>query len=307
MKNILKKTALIIATTSVMFALEIPSNHVVSTQWLKDNINDKDLVIVDTRKADAYKKGHIKGAINYPKKTWFKGKLGNIPKLPNTINQVQDMLQNAGVTEDSVIVFYSAGTKNKDFADAASGIWNTWLYGIQNTALLNGGFAKWVYEKKNTTTKIPNITKSNIELESFNKSITASLNDITEAIYDDDMQITDARVSKFYTGVDTRKDLARHGRIPTAKLTPMIRYTKDTGKYFELVSKKEATEILHNGGYGIELDKPLNIYCNTGHKARGLWFVSKFMVGMKDVKVYDGGIVEYSRTNMAMEDGESMD
>jgi thiosulfate/3-mercaptopyruvate sulfurtransferase len=290
-----------------MFALEVPTNHIANTNWLNKNINNKDLVIIDTRKADAYKKGHIKGAINYPKKSWFQGKLGNIPKLPNTINQVQDMLQNAGVTEDSVIVFYSAGTKNKDFADAASGIWNTWLYGIQNTALLNGGYAKWTFENKKTTTKLPIIIKSDIELESFDKSITASLNDITEAIYDEDIQITDARVSKFYTGIDTRKDLARHGRIPTAKLTPMIRYTKDTGKYFELVSTKVAKETLNNGGFGVELDKPLITYCNTGHKARGLWFVSKFIIGIKDVRVYDNSIVEYSRTNMPMEDGEAME
>ena len=154
---------------------------------------------------------------------------------------------------------------------------------------------------------ISNITKSDIELESYDKSIIASLNDITEAKYDDNIQITDARVNKFYRGTDKRKDLARHGRIPTAKLTPMIRYTKDTGKYFEFISSKETKKTLHNNGYGVELDKPLNIYCNTGHKARGLWFVSKFLGGMKDVKVYDGGIVAYSRTNMVMETGESME
>ena len=307
MKSLIKKIVMLVATSSMMLALEIPSNHIVTTQWLNQNINDKNLVVIDTRKAKAYKKDHIKGAINYPKKSWFQGKFGNIPKLPNTINQVQDMLQNAGIKEDSVILFYSAGTKNKDFADAASGIWNLWLYGIQNTVLLDGGYAKWKFENKNITTKIATIIRSDIELKNFDKSITASLNDITEAIYDDNIQITDARVSKFYKGNDKRKDLVRHGRIPTAKLTPMIRYTKNSGKYFELVSKKDAKETLYNGGYGIELDKPLNIYCNTGHKARGLWFISKFLVGMKDVKVYDGGIVEYSRTNMIMEDGESMD
>lgn len=307
MKNLIKKVTIVIATTSIVFALEVPANHIVSTQWLKDNIKDKNLVVIDTRKADAYKKGHIKGAINYPKKAWFKGKLGNIPKLPNTIGQVQEMLQNAGVTKDSVVVFYSAGTKNKDFADAASGIWNLWLYGFKNTALLNGGYAKWSSEKKPTTTKLPKITKSDIELDAFNKKIIASIYDINEAIYNDDIQITDARVNKFYKGTDTRKDLARHGRVPTAKLTPMIRYTKDTGKYFELILSKEAKKTLHNNGYGVELDKPLITYCNTGHKARGLWFVAKFLVGMKDVKVYDGSMVEYSRTKMSMEKGEPMD
>jgi len=307
MNNILKTTALLIATSSMMFALEVPANHIANTNWLNKNINDKDIIIIDTRKADAYKKGHIKGAINYPKKSWFQGKLGNIPKLPNTIDQIQTMLQNAGVTENSVIVFYSAGTKNKDFADAASGIWNTWLYGIQKTALLNGGYAKWSFEKKGITTKIPSIEKSDLELETYDKSIIAALPDVVEYMYDEDKQITDARVSKFYTGIDKRKDLARHGRIPTAKLTPMIRYTKDTGNYFELVSKQTAMKTLNNSGYGVEFDKPLITYCNTGHKARGLWFISKFIIGMNDVKVYDNSIVEYSRTNMKMEDGEAMD
>ena len=307
MNNLITKTVLVIASSSMMFALEVPTNHIANTNWLNKNINNKDLVIIDTRKSDAYKKGHIKGAINYPKKSWFQGKLGNIPKLPNTINQVQNMLQDAGVTENSVIVFYSAGTKNKDFADAASGIWNTWLYGIEKTALLNGGYAKWKYENKYTTSKLPSIIKSDIELENYNKNIIAALPDVVEYMYNEDKQITDARVSKFYTGSDKRKDLARHGRIPTAKLTPMIRYTKDTGNYFELVSKQTAIKTLNNSGYGVKLDKPLITYCNTGHKARGLWFVSKFIVGMTDVKVYDNSIVEYSRTNMPMEDGEAMD
>jgi len=307
MKNLIKTVSLVIATSSMMFALEVPTNHIATTSWLNKNINDKDLVIIDTRKVDSYKKGHIKGAINYPKAKYFQGKLGTVPKLPNTPLQMQEMLQNAGVTEDSVILFYSAGTKNKDIADAASGIWNSWIYGVQNTALLNGGFAKWTYENKNITTVVPTIIKSDIELESFDKSAIASMNDIVEAMYDENIQITDARVNKFYKGDDDRKDLARHGRIPTAKLTPMIRYTKDTGKYFEFISNNEAKEILYNNGYGVDLDKSLNIYCNTGHKARGLWFISKFIVGMKDVKVYDGGIVEYSRSNMPMETGESMD
>jgi len=59
--------------------------------------------------------------------------------------------------------------------------------------------------------------------------------------------------------------------------------------------------------YGIDLKKPLIIYCNTGHKARGLWFVSKFIDGMENVKVYDGSMVEYSRTLLPMENGESLD
>jgi len=306
-RSIFIKISLVIALSSLIFALEVPNNHIVNTNWLEKNINNKNLVIIDTRKNDDYKKAHIQGAINYPKKSWFQGKLGNVPKELNTPEQIETMMQNAGITQNSIIIFYSAGKQNKDFSDAASGIWNTWIYGIKNTAILDGGFKKWQILNKPTTTKLPHITKSDFEIETFNKTAVASIYDITEAIYNDDIQITDARVNKFYMGEDNRKDLSRHGRIPTAKLTPVIRYTKQTNQYFEFISKQEAIKTLNNNGYGVELDKPLIIYCNTGHKARGLWFISKFIIGMKDVKVYDGGIIEYSKSAMPMETGESMD
>lgn len=297
----------IITSVSFMFGLELPSNHIVDTTWLEKNLNNKNLVVIDTRTKKEYENSHIKGAINYSKKTYFQGKLSDVPKLPNTPEQIEQMLQNAGVTEDSIIIFYSAGLKEKDFGDAASGIWNFMLYGIDNVAMLNGGFAKWVFENRSTTKVLPKIAKSDIEIEKFNKNINATTGDIVEAIYDEDIQITDVRVSKFYKGEDDRKDLVRHGRIPSAKLTPMIRYVKKENNYFVLMNKDEARKTLNNNGYGVDLDKPLITYCNTGHKARGLWFVAKYVAGMDNVKVYDGGIVEYAKTNLKMDKGESFE
>jgi len=305
--NKILTTIFIFISTLNIYALDIPKNHIVTTDWLYKNINNNNLVLIDTRDTKEYINSHIKGSVNYPKKSWFQGKLGNIVKYPNSAQQIQTMLQNAGVTQDSIIVFYSAGTSNKDFADAASGFWNLWLYGIKNIAILNGGYAKWIYENKDTTNILPKIEKSDFEIEEFDKTVVAGLYDVVSYIYDDEKQLTDARVNKFYTGNDNRKDLARHGRIPTAKLTPMIRYSKSKGKYYEFLAPAEAKKLLNNGGYGIQTDKPLIVYCNTGHKARGLWFVAKFIINMKDVRVYDGSMVEYSRTNMAIETGESMD
>lgn len=39
---------------------------------------------------------------------------------------------------------------------------------------------------------------------------------------------------------------------------------------------------------------PMIAYCNTGHLASGLWFVSHEIVGNKKSKLYDGSLVEYS-------------
>ena len=303
----MKKIILILSIAIFGFALEIPKNHLVDTSWLEKNIDNKNLVIIDTRKKDAYIKDHIKGAINYPKALWFKGKVGNIPKMNNTPAQFEEMFSKAGVNEESTVLFYSAGENNSDFSDAASAFYSAWIYGFQNSVLLNGGYSKWIGEKKEVTKDIKNITASEFEVENFNKKPIASLNDIIEAQYNDDIQISDARVSKFYTGSVGRKDLTRKGRIPTAKLTPVIRYTKKVDNHFEILGKEEASKTLNNNDFGLELDKSAIFYCNTAHKARGLWFVSKFIVGMDDVKVYEASMVEYTRTLHPMEVGEAMD
>lgn len=301
----MKKLILLIASISVVFGLEIPKNHIVDTNWLEKNLNEKNLVIIDTRKKDDFIKGHIQGAVSIPKKQWFKGEVNGIKKYYNTPEQTQEILQNTGIKSDSLVLFYSTGLNETDFADAASALWTLYTYGFKNSIILDGGFEKWKFENKKISTTIKNIEKSDIEIDTFDKNTLASLDEIIEAIYDEDIQISDARVSAFYTGDKGRDDLAKKGRIPTAKLTPMIRHQKKQNNYYIFNTSEESKAILYNSGFGIELDKPLIVYCNTGHKARGLWFISKFLVGMEDVKVYDGSMVEYTRTNLAMETGES--
>jgi thiosulfate/3-mercaptopyruvate sulfurtransferase len=303
----MKKLLLILCLSALAFALEVPKNHIVSTSWLAKNIDNKDLVIIDTRKNDTYKKNHITKAISYPKKMWFQGIIGKTPKLYNTPQQFEEMFQDAGVTQDSMVVFYSAGSQNKDFADAASAFYTAWIYGFKNIAILNGGYAKWSEEKKVVSEDTPKINASDFEVETFEAQNIASLNEVIAAQYDDDIQLADTRVAAFYTGEKGRKDLARKGRITSAKLTPMIRQSKKVNNHYEFLSKKEASKTLYNAGFGIELDKEAIYYCNTAHKARGLWFVSKFIIGMEKVKVYDASMVEYTKTLLPMETGESMD
>lgn len=64
------------------------------------------------------------------------------------------------------------------------------------------------------------------------------------AIYDENIQIADARVAKSFRGEDDRKELLRHGRIPTAKLTPMIRHVKKENSYYTFISQDESKKFL---------------------------------------------------------------
>lgn len=300
----MKKFIILLLSITFSYAVEIPSNHLVDTSWLEKNLSNEKLVLIDTRSKEQYKDSHIKGAINYPMKMWFQGKIGNIEKTLNTKEQVQEMLSFAGVKEDSIVVFYSQGKDNTDFADSASALFTFWVYGFKNSVILNGGFNKWQYENKETTSVVIKKAPSDFEIESYDKSVIASLDDILEAQLNDEIQIADARVSKFYLGEIGREDLLRKGRIPTAKLTPMIRYTKKENNYYKLLSKEKSSKILNNDDFGLDLNSGAIFYCNTGHKAMGLWFVSKFIIGMEDAKVYSNSMVEYTRTNHPIEVGE---
>jgi thiosulfate/3-mercaptopyruvate sulfurtransferase len=41
-------------------------------------------------------------------------------------------------------------------------------------------------------------------------------------------------------------------------------------------------------------DKPVISYCNTGHWASTNWFVLSEVLGKKNVRIYDGSMVEWS-------------
>ena len=292
----------------VMFGLELPRTHVVDTKWLEKNLDNPKLKIIDVRSQKEYNETHIKNAVNVPKDAFFKGVLGNVQKLYTSPEELEKTFQYSGIKKDDIVLFYSAGTVDEDFADGASGVWNAWIYGFENGIILDGGIAKWIDEKRETTKELPVVTKSDFAFTSFKKSDIASIDEILEAIFDDDIQIADARTSKAYLGELHRKDIPRSGRIPTAKLTPVKNLvSKIDNKYYLLLSKKDAEKTLNNNGFGIDLNKPMITYCNTGHKARGVWFVSKFLVGIKNVSVYDGGMVEYSLTNLKIDTGEPID
>ncbi len=304
----MKKIVFILAIVGSLFGLEIPKNHLVTTDWLVKNIDNPKLKIVDTREKKEYDLGHLKNALHIPKSAYFQGKVDGVFKLYSTPEQMTEIFQNNGIKEDDIVLFYSAGIKDEDFGDGVSGLWNAWIYGFENSIILNGGYAKWIYENKPVTTELPHIVKSDFEYATYKKGSLSSMVDILDAIYDEEIQISDARVSNPYLGKDTNKELARFGRIPTAKLTPVVRHVKLVdNKYYEIVTKEESKKAFTNNGFGIELNKPLIVYCNTGHKARGLWFVAKFLANVDNVSVYDGGIVEYSRSNFKMETGEPLE
>ncbi|MEA1914788.1 MAG: rhodanese-like domain-containing protein [Campylobacterota bacterium] len=312
----MKKIIGTIATTAIIatsvMALDVPANHTVDVAWLKANMADENLVIVDIRKK-GYKEGHIKGAVEWKKADYREGRYYSkktkkaIPGYIAAPLTIKRTMQKSGVNNDSAIVFYSGGTASKDYRDSALGVLTVQYHGFENAAILDGGLAAWKKDGGEVATKKTKVAKGNFSFEGrkFNQDIVATGEDIDEAVWTGSYQTVDANGKQEKTRNEakgshwygTSKDPRRlkEGHLPGAKAmhTKVLSVEKD-GVYY-LGNKAHA--LAQFAKADVSADKPIIWYCNTGHLISGNWFVSKYVLGMKDAdnRVYNASMADYTR------------
>jgi len=310
MKKAISTVAVSVIMAASAMALNVPANHIVDSAWLKANMNDKDLVIIDIRKK-GYKEGHIKGAVPWKKTDYREGRYySKITKkpIPGYIAApltIERTMKKSGVNNDSAIVFYSDGVKAKDFRDGALGVLTVEYYGFDNAAILDGGFAAWKKDGGAVDTKRTKVKKGNFKITKFNQDIVATGEDVDEAVWTGSYQTVDTngkqektkntkKGSHWYgTAKDPRR--AKEGHLPNAKAmhTSVLAVKKD-GVYY-LGDKAHVLGQFEKAG--INPNKPIIWYCNTGHLIAGTWFAAKYVVGMKDAdnRAYNGSMADYTR------------
>ena len=129
----------------------------ISTKWLFDNLNDKNLVIFDCSwflpsekmmpKKD-FKKLHIKGS-HYFDIEKFSDQKNKFPHMIPKLEHFKKKIKNFNIHNKSKIITY--GSKN---IMGPSRVWWMFKYfGFKNIYVLNGGLSKWIKEKKPITKK----------------------------------------------------------------------------------------------------------------------------------------------------------
>ena len=80
------------------------------------------------------------------------------------------------------------------------------------------------------------------------------------------------------------------GRIPGAKNRPWKKDVADGsfGPAGEIRAELEAA--------GVSWEKPVVVYCNSGHQASEGFYMLKYKLGHPDVRLYDGSWLEWSMT-----------
>jgi len=186
-------------------------------------------------------------------------------------------------------VVVPAGVSSTDFGSAARAYWTFKVFGHENVSILDGGFAAWhdFAPAKIETGAFIAPDPGNF-VARFNPEFYIGTSDVAAfAANPGQALLVDGRTDEqFYAGGKHPK-AAKAGRIPSAVLMDQDKAYSPEGN--RLKSRDELAEIYRNLG-----DKTIVSYCNTGHWAATNWFVMSEILGQKNVKLYDGSMVEWT-------------
>ena len=272
------------------------ASPLVSPAWLSENLDDAKLLIIDLRNKidegsyETFLEGHIPGAIHsdYLEDGWRVGRDGVVGLLPEA-DQFQSLARRLGVSDDTHVVVVPAGVSSTDFGSAARAYWTFKVYGHNNVSILDGGFAAWRdYAPGNIETGAFVAPEPGNFVVRFNPEFYIGTPDVAAfATNPGQALLVDGRTDEqFYAGGKHPK-AAKAGRIPSAVLMDQDKAYSPEGN--RLKSRDELASIYSDLG-----DKTIVSYCNTGHWAATNWFVMSEILGQKNVKLYDGSMVEWT-------------
>jgi thiosulfate/3-mercaptopyruvate sulfurtransferase len=258
----------------------------VTTKWLAENITRPGLVVIDIRNSDEYKAGHIPGAVNSPFSSWAIEKNGLLLELPEA-DELFDTIGAAGIKSDSRVAVVNKTDTPFDLADAARVAYTLLYAGVKNVAVLNGGYNKWLKEKRavsDKTVKPKKVAyKGNLNEEML----------VTKAYVEKKLGkaiIIDARTPDNFFGVAQEPFTQRPGHIPGAACLPTPWLWTEEGTYKNIEELRE----MASGVLGRDKSREIILYCGVGGYGSTWCFVLREMLGYTNVKLYNGAAQEWT-------------
>jgi thiosulfate/3-mercaptopyruvate sulfurtransferase len=260
----------------------------VTTEWVAAHSKDPGVRLVEVDvDTTAFDQGHIAGAISWNWQTELQDALRRDLSEPRAF---EELLGKAGISPETTIVLY--GDNNNWFA--AWAFWQLKYYGHDKVLLMNGGRKKWIEEKRPVVTEVAGYPAAMYRVKAPNTAIRAKRDDVFAAVEKKSgAQLVDVRSPDEFSGKiiappGMSETAQRGGHIPTAANIPWSQAVNEDGTFKPV----EALKQLY-GAKGISGDKEVIAYCRIGERSSHTWFVLKYLMGVKDVRNYDGSWTEW--------------
>lgn len=257
----------------------------VTTQWLEEN-SSKVKIVESNEDILLYDTGHIPGAVKLDWHTEL-----NHPLRRDYLNgeAFSKLMSEKGISRTDTVVIY--GDKSNWWA--AYAFWVFKLFGHEDVRLLDGGRAKWVAENRSLTKDLPATDPTDYPVVQRNDSEIRAFRD--QVLQHIGKPLVDIRSLQEYTGERLHmpdypnEGAARGGHIPTAVSIPWGRNVREDGSF---KSRAELEEIFLSET-GFDRNDSFIAYCRIGERSSLSWFVMKYLIGIKDVRNYDGSWTEW--------------
>ncbi|SEG79294.1 thiosulfate sulfurtransferase [Thermomonospora echinospora] len=275
------------------------SDVLVDAEWVQSHLDDPGLVLVEVDEdVSAYDKGHIRGAIKIDWKTELQD-----PVRRDFVDKTgfEQLLSAKGIANDDLVILY--GGNNNWFA--AYAYWYFKLYGHDKVKLLDGGRKKWELDSRELVTDVPSRPATQYQAKDQDLAIRAFRDEVVEAIGTKgliDVRSPDEFSGKLLAPAHLPQEQAqRAGHVPTARSIPWSKAANDDGTF----KSDEELRALYSEA-GVDLNKPIIAYCRIGERSSHTWFALRELLGLPDVKNYDGSWTEYgSLVGVPIELGEA--
>lgn len=254
-------------------------SYITDIDWLEENLENEDLLILDARGEKDYKKGHIPGAIHV---TWqqfsnMEGKPGD--EKWGTILESEELskeLSEVGITKDKDVVVY-CDTQN-GWGEDGRLVWMLRRAGFEKPVMLDGGFNYWKSNGNEVSKEEVKPTPSTVEISSLDSNTNITTEELSKDL--GQVKLIDTRAKKEYDGA-TDYGEPRGGHIPGAVNIDFLEFLNEDGT---LKRPTEIEKILKENH--ISKDEKIVTYCTAGIRSAHMQIVLD-MMGYKNARNYD--------------------
>jgi 3-mercaptopyruvate sulfurtransferase SseA len=179
----------------------------IQPEQLQKSLHRPGLHLLDTRSASDYAGGHIPGAVRVDVKSWQalgkkEGGFHDADTWGKTVGEL-------GLSRDAQVVVYGSAP-----TDTARIWWTLKYLGLENVAILDGGWGLWSKENRPSETSSPRVEPVKFEPK-FQADRLEEIDAIKQAVRSGAVTVVDTRSTDEFTGKDVRGK--RGGHIPGAK------------------------------------------------------------------------------------------
>jgi thiosulfate/3-mercaptopyruvate sulfurtransferase len=262
----------------------------VSTEWLETHLGDSNVRIIEVsseKTNDVYTTGHIPGALWWYWKDlcWHRSDREFI-----TPAEMADRLGGIGIGPDTTVIIYGDPVQFGSYA-----FWALIMAGHKDVRLLDGTRTKWQQEGRPMTTDVPSYEAASYPPGEGDRSMRIGRDNVLENLDNPRRLLLDARSPEEYSGERVMRygefdhGAERNGRIPGAKHLYYMNILNDDDT---IKSEEELNPVFAEAGVTDDRDQEIACYCRLSHRASLTWFALKYLLGYRNVLIYDGSWTE---------------